>query len=68
MSRSLRDAPHAFYAVVHNIPKSYHSRDLRRFFEDFVEGEKLLAFHFLHRPEQKTTQNEEEDGEKCDLQ
>lgn len=39
------------YAVVGNIPKEFHSRDLRAFFSEFVELRKLFCFHFRHRPE-----------------
>jgi len=39
--------------LVRNIPRSYRSADLRRFFTDFVEGDKLVCFHFRHRPEVK---------------
>jgi len=41
------------YAVIHNIPKSFHSKDLRRYFDEFVENERFLCFHFQHRPEQR---------------
>lgn len=41
------------YAVVHNIPASYHSKDLRSFFHKHVECGTFDCFHFKHRPEKK---------------
>jgi len=39
--------------LVSNIPPDYHTADLRRFFSDYVEQEKLICFHYRHRPEKK---------------
>ncbi|KAL6051485.1 G patch domain-containing protein 3 [Balamuthia mandrillaris] len=39
------------YCLVQNIPRELRSLDLRCFFSDFVERNKFLAFHYLHRPE-----------------
>jgi hypothetical protein len=46
------------YAIVHNIPSTYHSRDLRTFFNSFVEAQRFVTFHFLHRPEQKQIESQ----------
>ncbi len=48
------------YVLVRNIPKSLRSSDLRRFFSDFVERDKIICFHFRHRPEIKKSQSEED--------
>lgn len=45
------------YAVVTNIPNSYHSADLRRFFSTLVEKSCFDCFHFRHRPEIKQEEN-----------
>lgn len=42
------------YAVINNIPSSYHSADLRKFFSQFVESEDFQCFHFRHRPEHQS--------------
>ncbi|VDN29818.1 unnamed protein product [Gongylonema pulchrum] len=39
------------YAIVRNIPKAYHARDLREYFSEFVENEEFRCFHYRHRPE-----------------
>uniref|UniRef100_A0A8R1HIZ4 G-patch domain-containing protein n=1 Tax=Caenorhabditis japonica TaxID=281687 RepID=A0A8R1HIZ4_CAEJA len=39
------------YAVVRNIPKELHSKDLRKYFSRFIEAEKFECFHYKHRPE-----------------
>ncbi|VDK42853.1 unnamed protein product [Anisakis simplex] len=39
------------YALLRNIPNSFHSKDLRRYFADYVESNKFSCFHFRHRPE-----------------
>ena len=39
------------YIIVHNIPNSYHSRDLRNFFSIYIESESFDCFHFRRRPE-----------------
>ena len=41
------------YALVHNIPATFHSKDLRRFFSNFVHNGRFECFHFRHRPEVK---------------
>jgi len=41
--------------LVSNIPPDYHTADLRRFFSDYVEQEKLICFHYRHRPEKKSS-------------
>ncbi|TRY71161.1 hypothetical protein TCAL_05207 [Tigriopus californicus] len=43
------------YLLVRNIPADWHSSDLRGFFSEFIESQKLECFHFRHRPEIKTT-------------
>ncbi|WKY10313.1 hypothetical protein Q1695_002564 [Nippostrongylus brasiliensis] len=40
-----------FYCAIRNIPSSMRSKDLRRYFSDFVENGKFHCFHFRHRPE-----------------
>ncbi|KHJ46848.1 g-patch domain protein [Trichuris suis] len=45
------DSQDSCYAVVHNIPSTYHSKDLRSFFTTFTESSRFQCFHFLHRPE-----------------
>lgn len=39
------------YAIVRNIPKELHSKDLRKYFRRFIEAEKFECFHYRHRPE-----------------
>jgi hypothetical protein len=39
--------------IIFNIPESFGSADLRRFFTDFVESERFIFFHFKRRPESK---------------
>uniref|UniRef100_A0A915ARD0 G-patch domain-containing protein n=1 Tax=Parascaris univalens TaxID=6257 RepID=A0A915ARD0_PARUN len=39
------------YALIRNIPNTFHSKDLRRYFSDYVENGKFSCFHFRHRPE-----------------
>uniref|UniRef100_F6TDS0 Uncharacterized protein n=1 Tax=Ciona intestinalis TaxID=7719 RepID=F6TDS0_CIOIN len=41
------------FVIVRNIPLSYRSADLRRFFSDAVENESFSCFHFKHRPEHR---------------
>ncbi|XP_033747313.1 LOW QUALITY PROTEIN: G patch domain-containing protein 3-like [Pecten maximus] len=45
------------YAVINNIPSSYHSADLRNYFSQFLETNGFKCFHFKHRPESRTTDN-----------
>ena len=41
------------YGIVGNIPKEFHSADLRAMFTDFINDETwgFRCFHFRHRPE-----------------
>ena len=39
------------YAIISNIPYSYHSSDLRNYFSQIIEAEGFDCFHFRHRPE-----------------
>ncbi|VDK57417.1 unnamed protein product [Gongylonema pulchrum] len=39
------------YAIVRNIPKAYHARNLREYFSEFVENGEFRCFHYRHRPE-----------------
>ena len=39
--------------IILNIPRSYGSGDLRRFFTNFVESTRFKCFHFKRRPLQK---------------
>ncbi|VDP18223.1 unnamed protein product, partial [Onchocerca flexuosa] len=39
------------YAIVRNIPKAYHAKNLRNFFSNFVENGRFYCFHYRHRPE-----------------
>ncbi len=41
------------HVLVRNIPKDFRSSDLRRFFTEFVESDRVDCFHFRHRPEVK---------------
>ncbi|GMS79835.1 hypothetical protein PENTCL1PPCAC_2010, partial [Pristionchus entomophagus] len=38
-------------AIIRRIPPQMHSKNLRRFFADYIEEKKFLCFHFRHRPE-----------------
>ncbi|GMT09945.1 hypothetical protein PFISCL1PPCAC_1242, partial [Pristionchus fissidentatus] len=40
-------------AIIRRIPPQMHSKNLRRFFADYVEELKFVCFHFRHRPEAK---------------
>ncbi|OWF42234.1 G patch domain-containing protein 3 [Mizuhopecten yessoensis] len=42
------------YAVINNIPSSYHSSDLRNYYSQFLETSGFKCFHFKHRPESRT--------------
>ena len=46
----------AYYLMISNIPKTYHSSDLRNYFSQFIESGKFDCFHFRHRPEIRKTQ------------
>ncbi|GAB6030075.1 G patch domain containing 3 [Chamberlinius hualienensis] len=46
------------YAIISNIPESYHSADLRNFFSEMVERVKFKCFHYRHRPELRNVSNE----------
>lgn len=41
------------YAIINNIPGSYHSSHLRDYFSQFIESDGFDCFHFRHRPEKK---------------
>lgn len=41
-----------------NVPRDYHSADLRHFFAEFIEKEALKCFHYRHRPETQIIKNE----------
>lgn len=45
------DGNKVVFALVSNIPKEYHSVDLRNFFSEEVENESFVCFHFIHRPQ-----------------
>uniref|UniRef100_A0A1I7U7Z3 G-patch domain-containing protein n=1 Tax=Caenorhabditis tropicalis TaxID=1561998 RepID=A0A1I7U7Z3_9PELO len=51
------------YAILRNIPKELHSKDLRKYFKRFIEAEKFACFHYRHRPELQTTTKGEESSE-----
>nr|XP_022337295.1 G patch domain-containing protein 3-like [Crassostrea virginica] len=54
----------AIFAIVNNIPRDYHSSDLRNFFSQIIETKGIKCFHFRHRPEvqfQKRTEDDEKD-------
>lgn len=55
--------------IVNNIPKDFHTSDLRNFFSAFIETGGFLCFHFRHRPEvQKpsgTIQNNGKEQSRC---
>ncbi|XP_037089857.1 G patch domain-containing protein 3-like isoform X2 [Pollicipes pollicipes] len=46
--------------IVHNIPKSFHSRDLRNYFSQFLEKGGFTCFHYRHRPEVQEVAGESE--------
>ncbi|KAG1672151.1 G patch domain-containing protein 3 [Nymphon striatum] len=48
------------YFSVNNIPKSYHSADLRNFFSQIVESGVFECFHFRHRPEVQVCKDSQE--------
>jgi len=50
-----------FYALVANIPLSFHSADLRRFFATFIENDGFECFHYKHRPEGHNRKRKPED-------
>ena len=37
--------------TVNNIPSSFRSADLRRFFSQFIEEGAFRCFHYKHRPQ-----------------
>ncbi|KAJ8044005.1 G patch domain-containing protein 3 [Holothuria leucospilota] len=39
------------FAMISNIPFSFHSQDLRNYFSQFVEEKRFKCFHFRNRPE-----------------
>ncbi|PIK51678.1 putative G patch domain-containing protein 3 [Apostichopus japonicus] len=41
------------FALISNIPNSFHSQDLRNYFSQFVEERRFKCFHFRNRPEQR---------------
>ncbi|ODM99158.1 G patch domain-containing protein 3 [Orchesella cincta] len=47
---SVRKSPY-FYCILHNIPPTFRTSDLRNFFAEFIHGEKFDLFHFRHRPQ-----------------
>ncbi|CAL8089483.1 unnamed protein product [Orchesella dallaii] len=40
-----------YYCLLHNIPSTFHTSDLRNFFAEFIHAEKFDLFHFRHRPQ-----------------
>ena len=38
------------YAMIFNIPSSYHASQLRNFFSEIVESSGFENFHYRHRP------------------
>ena len=54
-----------FYVMISNIPKSYHSSDLRNYFSQFIEAGKFDCFHFRHRPEIRKKLNNNEINNSC---
>lgn len=46
--------------LVSNIPSTYHTSDLRRFFSDYVEQEKFICFHYRHRVEKRNSESPDE--------
>lgn len=55
------------FAIINNIPRDYHSSDLRNFFSQFIETKGFKCFHFRHRPEVQLHKENGED-ENCDQQ
>lgn len=55
------------YLLIRNIPKAFHSSDLRRFFSSFTETSKFECFHFRHRPEVKQTESGQTKNSRCCL-
>lgn len=51
------------YAVVNNIPGTFHSKDLRRFFSHFIESRRFACFHYRHRPEVKSSKDSSQQAE-----
>ena len=51
--KMVEDQGSRYFAVVRNIPKTYHSADLRRFFSRVIEENVFSCFHYKHRPEGK---------------
>lgn len=47
--------------VVSNIPKTFRSSHLRKYFYQFVEGGHFLCFHYRHRPETKLSKDQHRD-------
>ena len=39
--------------IIFNIPENFGSADLRRFFSEFTEAERIASFHYKRRPELK---------------
>ncbi|VDD93735.1 unnamed protein product, partial [Enterobius vermicularis] len=39
------------YAIIRNIPKQFHAKDLRHYFSEYVENGHFKCFHYRHRPE-----------------
>ena len=46
------------YCVVSNIPKDFHSADVRSFFSRFTEENRFDCFHYKHRPEIRPKRDE----------
>lgn len=53
-------AAEGVYAIVGNIPASYHSSHLRNYFSQFLETGGFQCFHFRHRPEIKQVKSSQE--------
>ncbi|ELT87104.1 hypothetical protein CAPTEDRAFT_150255 [Capitella teleta] len=47
----------AVFALVGNIPHSYHASDLRNYFSQFIETNGFLCFHYKHRPAPNESQS-----------
>ena len=45
------DVKDGVYLIINNIPKTFHSSDLRNFFSAFIETGGFICFHYRHRPE-----------------
>ena len=43
----------AIYALIGNIPRDFHTPDLRNFFAHSIENDFFLCFNFRHRPDPK---------------